>query len=270
MKGSRRVGRKCLWHEKNGQCISCKAKRVRSDALGIPNFETYWREEDYKICNSFKWIQIQSDNPRMTGSHLFNRVRTYRAYHMPNKQAFRLHLDLRSPDRETKLNALEKLKQLLLVKQGDTSYLEPLTGLLSADDLEVRKSASWCVGKLAQNKVMGAYPLDLLINLLKDDEPEVKANAVWALGELPGMKIGLDSSIEPINQLLLDVSAEIRGMAAWALGRIAERMGIGRSTSIPLLRKLMEDPSKYVQKSAEWALARIMNLSSVGSGNPKT
>lgn len=123
-----------------------------------------------------------------------------------------------------------------------------------------RRLASWAVGKLAQNKVKGTYPMARLIGLLMDSDEEVRENGAWALGELAGLGIGEEVEVRSLNILLEDPIPQVRGMAAWTLGRLAERMSVGHSSSIPLLRKMLEDGSLTARKSAIYALERLTNL----------
>ena len=120
--------------------------------------------------------------------------------------------------------------------------------------------ASWAVGKMAQNKLPGDYPLRSLQELTRDSDPEVRENAAWAIGEVAGLHIGDASSIPFLNDLLNDDNPELKGMAAWSLGRMADKMYLGNRSSLAPLKKLEGDASVYVQKSAVFALERLAKL----------
>jgi HEAT repeat protein len=159
------------------------------------------------------------------------------------------------------LGALEQLNELLRKEKGDPSPIDILTALRSHHDHEVRRSASWCLGKLAQNKVVADYHLEKIAASFRDDDAETRENSAWTMGELTSLKIGREDMIEPLNRLLDDESPETRGMAAWTLGRYAERLGLGKRSSVELLEQLADDGNLFVRKSAVWALERIALLS---------
>ncbi len=153
--------------------------------------------------------------------------------------------------------ALSALNELLRAMEADQSSLQPLSILLDHDDLEIRRSASWCIAKLAQNKVIHSAPLDKIISLLADSDEEIRENATWSLGELAGVGVGVIESIEPLNRSLKDENVQVRGMAAWALGRLAERMGLAQQSSISRLENLLMDKSQFVSKGAAYSLERV-------------
>ena len=132
--------------------------------------------------------------------------------------------------------------------------------MLQDPDQDVRRMASWAVGKMAQNKLPGDYPLEPLQGLTKDPDPEVRENAAWAIGEMAGLHIGDASSIDFLNDLLQEDDPELKGMAAWSLGRMADKMYLGNRSSLALLKNLENDASVYVQKSAVFALERLAKL----------
>jgi hypothetical protein len=70
---------------------------------------------------------------------------------------------MRAASKAERLAALERLHILLRDKVVDSSFLSSLRPLLSAEDPVERRMASWAVGKMAQNKVRGEYPLIRLI-----------------------------------------------------------------------------------------------------------
>ena len=167
---------------------------------------------------------------------------------------------MRSAIKAERLASLERLHLLLREKDVDSSCLSSLGLLLSAEDPVERRMASWAVGKMAQNKVRGEYPLVRLIELLTDEDEEVRENAAWALGELTSLGVGGENEIRSLNLLLEDPHPQVRGMAAWTLGRLAERLGIGHFSSIPPLRMMLQDHSLNARKSAIYALERLTAL----------
>jgi len=167
---------------------------------------------------------------------------------------------LRSLDVEECRAALEETKEFLESGWADRGLLLALLSLTSAEDLQVRRDASWCIGKLALMKLGDPRSVDSLIMLTADRDSEVRSNAAWALGELAGMQIGDTISIEALNILLTDEDRETKGMAAWALGRMADKMRVTSPSSVPLLRALLMEKSEYLRKGALWSLERIERL----------
>ena len=167
---------------------------------------------------------------------------------------------LRSLDVEECRAALEDSRELLMAGWADRRLLQALIPLTEAEDDQVRKDASWCIGKLALMKIGDPRSVERLIMLTTDLDDEVRSNAAWALGELAGQNIGDTLSIEALNILLTDPDKETRGMAAWALGRMADKMRVTSPSSVPLLEAMLRDNSEYLRKGAEWSLERIRRL----------
>lgn len=170
---------------------------------------------------------------------------------------------LRSQNVEDCLAALEDSRELLMAGWADRRLLQALLPLTEAKDAQVRRDASWCIGKLALMKIGDPRSVERLVYLTADPDPEVRANAAWALGELAGQNVGDATSIEALNILLTDPDNEVRGMAAWALGRMAEKMRITSPSSVPLLEALRMERSEYLRKGAEWALERVLRLRAI-------
>ena len=177
-----------------------------------------------------------------------------------DEELYRTYEEVMSPDLPTRIGALKRLEALSREKKADGKAVTYLISALKDSEPEVRRKASWTVGKLAQNKEDACWPLELLNVLLHDDDPEVRENAAWAIGELAGMRIGVLSSIGHLDLLLGDANVTVRGMAAWALGRLAERIGLGYSTSVEPLKTLLEDRSVLVRESAAYALDRLRGI----------
>ncbi len=171
-----------------------------------------------------------------------------------------LNAELASGEEDRIKAALSALNEMLRAMEADASSLQPLSILLDNDDLEIRRSASWCIAKLAQNKAIQSAPLDKIISLLADSDEEIRENATWSLGELAGVKVGVIESIEPLNRSLEDGNVQVRGMAAWALGRLAEKMGLAQQSSISILERLLMDKSQFVSKGASYSLERVTKI----------
>jgi HEAT repeat protein len=167
---------------------------------------------------------------------------------------------LLSVDKVEVLGALSELGELLRQKEADSTLLPWLLPLLIKEDEEIRRAASWNVGKMAQNRSIAHMDIGPLLAAMKDVDAEVRENAAWALGELAGMNVGGMESLPLLIDLLGDEETQTRGMAAWALGRLAERMGLADETSVGRLQSLRTDRSQYVSKTADWTLERILPL----------
>ncbi|MGD0817221.1 MAG: HEAT repeat domain-containing protein [Methanomassiliicoccales archaeon] len=183
---------------------------------------------------------------------------------MASGEQDQLNADLGSNDRDTVIRSLERFSVLLREGKANGSCLGPLSALLDSHDVELRRAASWSIGKLGQNKVVQEAPLDKLISLLADDDEEVIRDVAWALGELAGLGIGKEESIEPLNNLLVSKNVEIRSIAAWTLGRIAERLQLGHGSSVELLRNMENDQSPYARGAATWALDGLSRIELTG------
>ena len=179
---------------------------------------------------------------------------------MDNEEIYGINRELDSADPGALLVAMDRLESALRQRLGDASSLGPLARLLHHENAEVRKKAIWLIGKLAQNKVPGEYPVSYVLGLMEDEDEESRENAAWAVGEMAALQIGGEQEAEKLNSLLKDDSSQVRGMAAWALGRLAERASVALRSSESLLRQLLQDKSVYVCKSASWALERLEPL----------
>lgn len=168
--------------------------------------------------------------------------------------------ELRSDDAHRRSGAFERLHQLL--KDRAILGLSPslISAALEDPDVGTRKQASWAIGKMAQNKLPGDYPLEVMERLTEDMDPEVRENAAWAIGEISGVHMGREASITFLNHLLEDESFEVRAMAAWSIGRLAEKMFLGNVSSLAPLKAMREDRSELVRKSATFALDRLAKI----------
>jgi HEAT repeat protein len=164
---------------------------------------------------------------------------------------------LTDPDPTIRGQALDRVIAVLREKRLDQALSEPLLPLVVDEDVEVRRKATWAIGRLALGKQGADRSLAALVKALGDEDVEVRENATWALGELAGVGIGTETSLPPLNGLLKDENRQVVGMAAWALGRLAERADLCDRSSVGALRELKGDTSTYVSKGADWALQRI-------------
>ncbi len=234
--------KRCLWHTDDGRCSSCKARRIRCDVLRIKDYEMCEGEIFYGKCDFY----IPKPEPMKRS--------------MTKCKQNDLNTELISGNKFRVAAALLALNEMLRAKEADSSSLQPLIRLLNEEDVQTRRSVSWSIAKLAQNKVLDGAPLDQLVAMLTDTDEEVRANVAWSIGELAGTKIGKGTAIGPLNSLLGDANAQVRGMAAWSLGRLAERMHLADPSSIPRLRTLLKDGSPYVSRGAAWALERTTDV----------
>lgn len=166
---------------------------------------------------------------------------------------------LTSNDPARIIAGLSELPEFIKDHGGHPDLVAPLTSLLNDDDVDIRRLATWGLGRLALAKVGDPSSIADLNLILADADPETRENATWALGEMAGFGIGHRSSIPGLNALLSDGSAEVRGMAAWAIGRMAERMGSKDEESVILLKRLAEDESQNVRKAASLALRALQD-----------
>ena len=163
---------------------------------------------------------------------------------------------LRSGDRTEVLRAMDELEDSLRRKEWTHPIPPSLLMPLGSGDPEMRKKAIWLIGKFAQNKIAGDYPLDVLATMTSDPDEEIRENAAWAIGEATSLGFGGRHEEAVLVSLLADGSSQVRGMAAWALGRLAERRGTNSPEAKAKLSSLREDTSEYVRKTAAWALER--------------
>jgi HEAT repeat protein len=167
-----------------------------------------------------------------------------------------INADLLSGDKELIVSALDRLDNHLRKEGGDPTVIDALNGLLESD-LDIRRKASWALGKTAQVKVGSESSIEPLTALLDDEDEEVRENAAWALGELAGMGKGSASSVPPLVSLLSDEGPQVRSMSAWTLGRLAGRAGICPPGTKEAVTALLEDSSQLVRKSAAWSLEKM-------------
>jgi HEAT repeat protein len=169
----------------------------------------------------------------------------------------RIIAELTSDDDERTLLALAELPEWIRENGGDPDLVPSLVDLTQHGEVDIRRMATWALGRLGLAKVGDASAIPALNASLSDEDPETRENSAWALGEMAGPGIGDSTSIEPLNFRLKDPEPSIRGMAAWALGRLASRMGIVSASSKVLLTKLLDDESEHVRKAAALSIHEI-------------
>jgi len=175
---------------------------------------------------------------------------------LTNIEIENINADLLSGDKGRIASALDRLEDHLRKEGGDPTVIEALNGLLESD-LDIRRKASWALGKTAQIKVGSESSIEPLSALLDDEDEEIRENAAWALGELAGMGKGSSDSIPLLIALLGDENIQVRSMSAWTLGRLAGRAGINPPGTKEAVTVLLDDSSQLVRKSASWALERM-------------
>ena len=164
--------------------------------------------------------------------------------------------DLLSEDISVVAEALDKLDASLRRKNDHGDLLDVLLILSSSNDPDIVQKASWCAGKMGQNKVNNKRIISLLIGLRDHDDGTVRENAAWGIGETAGTVEMSAVSIDVISQLLDDADRDVRGMAAWAAGRFHHKCGHMTDTVRRKLVGLLNDPSEYVREAAKFALGK--------------
>jgi len=102
---------------------------------------------------------------------------------------------LRSEDLTTKMKALDVLIDWIRKEEVREEAIEPLNDLLLDENPDIRRMATWALGKLAMSKVGSEDSIPLLNTLLEDEDGKVRENAAWSLGELAGAGFGDRSSV---------------------------------------------------------------------------
>lgn len=120
-----------------------------------------------------------------------------------------------------------------------------------ADDATLG-SITWCLAKMAQNKVADMRIHGILMSVESED-PDVKENVLWGLGELSGRGIGDENSLGLIKRSMTDPASSVRAMAAWAAGRYMHKLSLEDEESRKLLKDLENDRSELVKTSAKFA-----------------
>jgi len=169
----------------------------------------------------------------------------------------RIIAELTSDDVERTLLALASLPKWIRENGGDPDLVPSLVDLTRHGEVDIRRMATWALGRLGLAKVGDASAIPALNASLSDEDPEIRENSAWALGEMTGLGIGNVTSIGHLNSRLNDAEPSVRGMVAWALGRLASRKGVADVSSRPLLVELLEDDSEQVRKAAAISLAEI-------------
>ncbi len=148
----------------------------------------------------------------------------------------------------------DSVEQELRSGTDKSELLDELLQFSFLGDEDERIRTSWCVAKMAQNKIQDMRILSILSSMGDDSSEEVRENVAWGLGELAGYGFGDFSTLEIVKTLMRDNKTVVRSMAAWAAGRFHHRLNIFDDESVELLKKLAEDRSELVRKSAVFAL----------------
>ncbi len=80
---------------------------------------------------------------------------------------------------------------------ADRRLLQALIPLTEAEDDQVRRDASWCIGKLALMKIGDPRSVASLIVLTTDRDDEVRSNAAGHWGSWPDRTSGTRSRSRP-------------------------------------------------------------------------
>jgi HEAT repeat protein len=130
----------------------------------------------------------------------------------------------------------------LLQEVPDPVAVEPLTGALRDQDVNVRRRAAAALGKIGQPAAKS------LVGLLQDPDPEMRRAAVEQLG-----KIRHPEALEPLLAALRDPDPDVQWWAAWALGEMGPM-------AEEELKKLLRDPDRKVQGWAREALNKLKGI----------
>lgn len=124
---------------------------------------------------------------------------------------------------------------------GDARAVEPLIGLLTHKESQIRECTAAALGKIRDKR--SVVPL---ITALNDEQERVRWYAADSLG-----KIGDLSSVDSLIKLLSDTSARVRESAVTALGQM------GNQQSVESLIKALQDVDKRVAEQAAESLVNI-------------
>lgn len=149
---------------------------------------------------------------------------------------------------------LDSLEGDLRAKKDRTDELDELFQLSFLGDGATVERVSWCVAKMAQNKVPDMRIVDIMVSLRDNVNPQVRENVAWGIGEIAGAGIGDDRCIDTLLTMMTDDNDGVRGMAAWAAGRLRRKLGMDSPDLEGRIRSLINDDSEYVRRSAEYAL----------------
>ena len=148
----------------------------------------------------------------------------------------------------------DSLEADLREKKDRTDELDELFQLSFLGDDPVKERVSWCVAKMAQNKVQDLRMAGIVSSLSDSNDPEVMENVAWGIGEMAGVGIGDEHLNEVILRYMSDRNASVRGMAVWAAGRLKKKMGVKDDRLDRMIQSLADDRSEYVRRSVQYAL----------------
>ncbi|MCL2786674.1 MAG: HEAT repeat domain-containing protein [Methanomassiliicoccaceae archaeon] len=162
--------------------------------------------------------------------------------------------DLLSDDVSVVSKGLDELDVRLRKKEDHADLLDVLFVLSSSHVSEIVQKASWCAGKMGQNKVGDERIISLLTGLSRCDDEQVRENVAWGIGETAGTVSVGDDAIATVSVLLDDDEKDVRGMAAWAAGRFHHKCDLMPDDIKAKLEFLLYDASEYVRAAAKFAL----------------
>ena len=139
-------------------------------------------------------------------------------------------------------------------KRDRSEDLDELFQLSFTEVGEVLEKVSWCLAKMAQNKLQDMRIYDILMSMLSVQDDDVKENIAWGLGELAGTGIGSLDALNALKCMLDSEVSTLRSSAAWAVGRYHHRLHLSDSESFTKLEALLNDCSELVRKSARFAI----------------
>ena len=147
---------------------------------------------------------------------------------------------------------LEGVEEDLRAKVDRTDALDDLFQISFAGEPEEVERTSWCLAKMAQNKVQDMRVFSILMSM-RGVSDTVSENVCWGLGELAGIGIGSPEGLEYVTEMMDSPCESLRGMAAWSAGRMMHRMDIRDPRTDSKLLELTEDESPLVSMSARFA-----------------
>ena len=141
----------------------------------------------------------------------------------------------------------------LRAKVDRTDALDDMFQVSFSGEPEEIEKTSWCLAKMAQNKVQDMRVYSILMSM-RGVSDAVSENICWGLGELAGSGIGDAEGLDYVTEMMGSPCEPLKSMAAWSAGRMKHRMGLSDPGTDEALEKLREDDSPLVRMSAEFAV----------------
>jgi hypothetical protein len=149
---------------------------------------------------------------------------------------------------------LSELERDLRQKIDRSDSLDVLFRLSSTNDSDILEKISWCLAKMAQNKVQDRRIYDFLLSMYDEPYDAVWENIAWGLGEMAGIGIGSYDALDVLKTMLNSEISTLRSTAAWAVGRYQHRLQLTDAESKEMLQSMLEDSSLLVRESARFAI----------------